>query len=221
MLFNAIQGLINRRKIRKLWRKRNSHNKTYMKNIFPHEHVSVGRATYGELNVVDFSADEGSALKIGAYVSIANNVSFILNGEHNIRMLSTYPYRVQIVQDVKYEATSKGDIIIKDDVWLGNGATVMSGVTVGQGAIVAAGAVVVSDVPPYAIAGGVPAKVIKYRFNQEVIDFLLTFDYSSLTEELVRNHWQALYMPIDDVDDIKSRFGWFPRKITDEYLPSL
>ena len=104
--------------------------------------------------------------------------------------------------------------MVDDDVWIGYGVIVMSGVHIGQGAVIAAGAVVTKDVPPYAIVGGVPSKVIKYRFNQSIIGFLLTLDYEKLDTELVQSHIDELYSPIDgmELDDIKEVYRWFPKK---------
>lgn len=74
---------------------------------------------------------------------------------------------------------------------------VLSGVTIGQGAVVAAGAVVTKDVPPYAIAGGVPARVLSYRFPQEVIEELMMLDYRTLDKDVISECMEELYMPID------------------------
>lgn len=106
------------------------------------------------------------------------------------------------------DAFSKGDIIVDDDVWIGYGATIMSGVHIGQGAVVAAGAVVTKDVPPYAIVGGVPAKVIKYRFEPEMIEELLKVDYSKLTKEDIEKHIDDLYKKLKD----PSQLDWMPKK---------
>jgi len=113
-----------------------------------------------------------------------------------------------------FEAFSKGDITVDDDVWIGYGVTILSGVHIGQGAVVAAGAVVTHDVPPYAIVGGVPAKMIKYRFTPPVIDYMLTLDYGALTEELIKVHVNDLYTEIDgmELEDIEKLFSWFPKK---------
>ena len=107
-----------------------------------------------------------------------------------------------------YEAISKGDIIVENDVWIGYRATILSGVNIGQGAIIAAGSVVTKDVPPYAIVGGVPAKVIKYRFPPEMIGELLKVDYSQLSEEMVREHIDELYRPLKDPEQL----AWMPKK---------
>ena len=95
------------------------------------------------------------------------------------------------------EAWSKGPIVINDDVWLGTNALILSGIEIGQGAVIAAGAVVTNDIPPYAIAAGVPAKVIKYRFNQEMIDKLLQLDLGKMDEKYVQEHLSILTEPID------------------------
>lgn len=107
----------------------------------------------------------------------------------------------------KLEAVSKGDITIEDDVWIGYGATILSGVKIGQGAVIAAGAVVTRDVPPYAIAGGVPAKVIKWRFPQAIIDKLVKIDFSKLDEKMVRKHIDELYEKVDENTDL----SWLPK----------
>lgn len=120
---------------------------------------------------------------IGKYCSIANEV-YIGLGAHPLGIFSTSPlfYRknnplgVELVEnDLKFEEYKK--IEIGHDVWIGARAMILDGVTIGTGAVVAAGAVVTKDVPPYAVVGGVPAKVIKYRFKEERIEKLLTLKW--------------------------------------------
>ena len=84
------------------------------------------------------------------------------------------------------DATSKGDILIGDDVWIGERAVILSGVEIGRGAIVAAGAVVSKSIPPYAIAAGVPAKVVKYRFDDDLISELLKIDFDKIDVEFIK-----------------------------------
>lgn len=95
------------------------------------------------------------------------------------------------------EAISKGDIIV-DDVWFGGDATIMSGVHIGKGAVIAAGAVVTKDVPPYAIVGGVPAKIIKYRFNENVIKKIIKIDFNKLTIDKVRKNKDLFYQEMTE-----------------------
>lgn len=189
-----------------------------MKNDFFIEHVKVGRFTYGELKVVDFAApEEGAMLYIGSFCSIASDVEFVLNGEHNYKCFCSFPFSVKVIGNKRYDATSKGDIVVDDDVWIGERATILSGVHIGQGAVIAAGAVVSQDVPPYSIVGGVPAKVIKYRFSPAVIDVLLTIDYSKLTKDMIAAHIDDLYKPLDglSVEEVEEAIAWMPKKKID------
>ena len=143
------------------WNRRNRHNFTHAKNLFDIDKVSVGIATYGELNVLTYNNE--NVLRIGNYCSIGPNVWFVVSADHRLDCISTYPFRNKFYEREFLEAISKGDIIVEDDVWIGCNVTILSGVHIGQGAVIAAGAVVNKDVPDYAIVGGVPAKVLKYR----------------------------------------------------------
>ena len=179
---------------RRKWRKNNRHNNTYAVDVFPISVAKVGRFSYGGLNIFTFG--EGYKVKIGDFCSIGPNVLFVLKADHPINYLSTFPFKVKVLGE-QYEATSKGDIVLDDDVWIGANATILSGVHIGQGAIVGAGAVVVSDVPPYAIVGGVPAKVIKYRFSEEIINELVKLDYSKIDSSHIKNNIDLLYREVD------------------------
>lgn len=147
---------------RRKWIRNNKHNDTIPMDVFCPDSVTVGNYSYGELNVVSFNSK--TKLSIGNFVSIAQNVSFLLDVEHYIDHCSTYPFKVKMLNEIQCESFSKGDIVVEDDVWIGYGATIMSGAHIGKGAIVAAGAIVTKNVPVYAIVGGIPAKVIKYCF---------------------------------------------------------
>ena len=197
---------------KRAWRRKNQHNGTFPVNRFPIECVTVGNESYGELNVVTFA--NNTKLRIGHYVSISQEVKFMLDVEHYTDHISTFPFKVKVLKECRYEAFSKGDIVIDDDVWIGYGSIIMSGVHIGQGAIVAAGAVVAKDVPPYAIVGGVPAKVIKYRFSPEVIEQLLKLDYSKLTDNMIREKIDDLYISLNgkSPEEVEKLLAWFPKK---------
>ena len=160
-------------------------------NIFPKEILSIGRYSYGELNIVTFS--NKTKLHIGSFVSIAQHVTFLLDVEHYVDHFSTFPFKVKVLGNTDSEAFSKGDIYIDDDVWIGYGATILSGVHVGQGAIIAAGALVTKDVMPYTIVGGVPAKLIKKRFDEDTIEKLKTFKFSNITPKGIADNIDELY----------------------------
>lgn len=179
---------------RKNWRKKNTHNYTYAKNIFSIENVLVGNGTYGGIQVLN-NIDKVT-LQIGCYCSIAEEVTFLLGADHKYDCLSTYPYIYYIFKDMPYEAISKGNIIVSDDVWIGYHSIILSGVKIGQGAIIAAGSVVTKDVPPYAVVAGVPAKIIKYRFEKKIITKLLEINYSSITSNVIKQLRNELYQPI-------------------------
>lgn len=194
-------------KTRKEWRARNRHNLTELVDFWctakqPWDYISVGTGTYGQINCRYFGQLR-EFLQIGSYCSIAPNVMFLLGGGHDYDGLSTYPFKARVVHQ-KASPTTKGKIVVEDDVWVGFQCLVLSGVTIGKGAVVAAGSVVVKDIPPYAVVGGNPAKVIKYRFPASVIDKLLKFDFSALDSETVKNNLPTLYTALteENVDSV-------------------
>ena len=134
-------------------------------------------------------ADEKSNLVIGSFCSIATNVRIFLGGNHKSQRPSTWIY----VEDDIPAIESNGDVVIGNDVWIGFGATIMSGVTIGDGAIIAANALVAKDVPPYAIVGGNPAKVIKYRFTEEQIGRLMKIQWWDWEESLITQNTRLLF----------------------------
>ncbi|OQP86222.1 acetyltransferase [Rhizobium rhizosphaerae] len=113
-------------------------------------------------------------LVIGRYVQIARGSYFIsADANHPMDGFTTYPFRIFTPETFGYPNLPYRDTIVGHDVWICHNATIMSGVTIGHGAIVAAEAVVSRDVPPYAVVGGNPARLIRMRYPQEVIDLLL------------------------------------------------
>jgi len=174
-----------------IWRKNNAHNQTYISSIFDFSKVSVGRATYGPLNIREWHHPD-EKLNIGHYVSISEGVVFLLGGNHPHQGITTFPVKVKFLGHDR-EAQTKGAITVGDDVWIGHNAMIMSGVTISQGAIVAAGAVVTRDVPPYAIVAGNPAKVVKYRFPEFIINDLLRINYEKIMPEKMAEIGLNLY----------------------------
>lgn len=180
----------------RLFRLRNRHNLVCVVNMCDMNRVQVGRKSYGAISVIDFSPAD-TKLIIGNYCSIAGGTTFLLGGEHNLDTISTYPFKVRLFGEER-EAGSKGDIVIKDDVWIGQNAIICSGVTVGQGAVVAAGAVVTKDVEPYAIVGGNPAKFIKYRLDESLRKKLEKIDVAALFDKFTKEDIPVVYEKLDE-----------------------
>ena len=177
-------------KLNKIWRKRNGHNTTRLGMLCNVNNITVGKYTYGNINLHDFGSDV--KLEIGHYVSIADDVHFLVAGNHSFDGISTFPMKTKVL-GMAAESTTKGPIIVEDDVWIGRNVTVLSGVRIGKGAVIGAGAVVTKDVPPYSICCGIPARVVKYRFDEETIKALQSIDFAKLTEETVRNNLDLFY----------------------------
>ena len=161
------------------------------------DRIEVGRHSYGPLEVY-VSGDGDAKLKIGHFCSLGLGTKFILQSEHPYCGFSTFPFRTKILGE-RSEATSKGSIVVGDDVWIGLDVIVNSGVKIGQGAIVAAGSVVVKDVPPYAIVGGNPAKFIKWRFESELVrEQLQQVDFSRLTKSMIQSTYPKLQLSVSE-----------------------
>ena len=191
---------------KQIWREVNSHNNTVALTKFPINRVHIGNGTYGDLKV--YISGEKGELIIGNYCSIGQGVSFLVAMEHIINRISSFPFKAICLKSDEWEAESKGDIIIQDDVWIGAGSTILSGVKIEQGAVVGAGALVTKNVPPYAIVGGVPAKVIKRRFDEKMIEKLLQIDFGAITQEMIANHIDELCSELCE----ESQLAWLPKK---------
>jgi len=154
--------------------------KAYTKDLLKGKRYEIGDFTYGYPYV--FSWDENTILKIGKYCSIANNVKIFLGGNHRIDWVTTYPFMKfknewPAAKIISGHPSTKGDVIIGNDVWIGYGATILSGIKINNGAVIAAQSVVTKDVPAYACVGGNPAKILKRRFDKKMINKLLKLNW--------------------------------------------
>jgi virginiamycin A acetyltransferase len=160
----------------------------FLKNFISSENIVVGDYTYYddpegperfEQNVLYHFPFIGDKLLIGKFCAIAKDVKFIMNGaNHKLSGFSSYPFYIfgngwEKAAPKDGELPYKGDTEIGNDVWIGYEATIMPGVKIGSGAIIASKSVVVQDVPAYAVVGGNPATLLKYRFEPKVIEELL------------------------------------------------
>ena len=144
------------------------------------EGVEAGYGSYFGARPRIAYGNYGTKLRIGRYTSIAAGFTAILGGNHPICHITQFPFG-------KYGngSSSKGDIVIGSDCWLGHGVTVLSGVTIGDGATVGAFSVVAKDVKPYEIVAGNPIRHLRYRFSEEQIKKLLEICWWDWTEEEV------------------------------------
>ena len=149
---------------------------------------SVGRGTYGTPIVKHWREKANPTLKVGAYCAFADAVTIFLGGEHNTNWISSYPFcsfDPVLRESTPEHPKTKGDVIIGNDVWLGDHATIMSGVTIGDGAVIGAHAVVAKDVAPYSIVVGNPARHIRYRHGVAEIEYLLELKWWDWDEETI------------------------------------
>ncbi len=175
--------------------------------------LTIGRDSYIEEVIVDNVLDKGLVynVQIGRYSSVAHDVSFVVDMNHDYKRVCQG--RISKAEYKRPEMTKrKGSIVIMNDCWIGEKATILSGVTIGNGAVVAAEAVVTKDVPSYAIVAGNPAKVIGYRFDDKQIEALNLIRWWNWSEEKVCASAQYLYGYIDEfiaryIDDAKEELS--------------
>ena len=163
----------------------------------PNGEITIGSYTYINSGYI-------YNCKIGKYCSIGHNVS-IGPGEHWTNRLSTFPINNLVFR--KHDSSEFKVVepaVIGNDVWVGNNAVILQGVSVGDGAIVAAGAIVTKDVPPYAVVGGIPAKILKYRFDKDTINALLRLEWWNKDIEWQKEHMQLFKKNNITLNEIES-----------------
>ena len=194
LLRSYISNRLKRRRIKKI--ESSTHSTLSLKILFDSKTSFEGYNKIGEANVCSSTIGFGTYFisgdlrnsVIGRFCSIGNNV-IVITSNHPSDFVSTYPgfFKTQNKGIYNFETnlsfnehklTADGhSIVIGNDVWIGDNVTFLGGVSIGDGAIIGANALVTKDVPPYCVVGGVPAKVIKTRFNVNLIDRLMSIKW--------------------------------------------
>lgn len=178
----------------------------YLKNVIKNPNIIVGDYTiyndfvndprdFEKNNVLYHYPINKDKLIIGKFCSIACGTKFMFtSGNHSLKSLSTYTFPIFFdewnldAKNITSAWDNKGDIVIGNDVWVGYEAVIMPGVKIGDGAIVGTRAVVTKDVPPYTIVGGVPARPIRKRFDDETIEKLLKIKWGDWDKEKIEKN---------------------------------
>lgn len=186
------------------------HETVYLKNVITNPNILVGDYTmyndfvndprlFEQNNVLYHYPINHDRLIIGKFCSIACGAKFLFtSANHTMSSLSTYPFPLFFEEwnldrkDVTDAWDRKGDIVIGNDVWIGYEAVLLSGVTIGDGAIIGARSLVTRDVPPYTIVGGVPAKPIRKRFDDETITSLTAAKWWDWPRERIAHNLDAI-----------------------------
>lgn len=176
----------------------------FVKNVVKAPNIRIGDYTYYDDSVAptDFEKNNilfnypefGEKLIIGKFCQIASGTKFIMGpANHRLCSVTTYPFNVfggaftENTPDHVSQLPHKGDTVVGNDVWFGRESVIMPGVKIGDGAIIAAYSVVAKDVEPYTLVGGNPARFIKKRFNDELIELLLKLKWWDFQGEKLAN----------------------------------
>lgn len=189
----------------------------FIKNVVKSPRIIVGDYTYYddcdgadrfEEHVTHFYEFIGDKLIIGNFCAIAKGVEFVMNGaNHRMNCATTYPFYIMggdwggMIAPVVDQLPLKGDTVIGNDVWIGQNVTIMPGVHIGDGAIIGADSTVATNIPPYAVAVGNPAKVIRLRFDDETIELLERLKWWNLPIEEIDRLIPILTNP--HIEDMK------------------
>lgn len=164
---------------------------------------SVGTHTYHgpDLALFRWGAER---ITIGKFCSISQGVKILAGGNHRTDAVSTFPFDTLLTKTANHPTNDRsydpknGDIEIGNDVWIGYGASILGSCKIGHGAVIAANATVFTDIPPYAIAVGNPARATKYRFSEEQIDSLLHIAWWDWAEFMIAANVNDFYLPVGE-----------------------
>ena len=189
----------------------------FIKNVITRPNIEIGDYTYyDDTNGADKFEEHvthhyeflGDKLIIGKFCQIASGIKIIMNGaNHRMNSITTYPFNImgngwEKVTPKLEDLPFKGDTIIGNDVWIGQNVTILPGVHIGDGAIIGANSVVTKDIPAYHIAGGNPCKIIRKRFDEELINYLEEIKWWDWEDEKIFKNLEILCS--SDLDKIKT-----------------
>ena len=179
----------------------------FIKNVISRPNIIAGDYSYYddadgaerfEEHVTHHYPFRGDRLIIGKFCAIAKGIEFVMNGaNHRMNSATTYPFNImgggweQFTPRLE-ELPYKGDTVVGNDVWIGQNVTVLPGVHIGDGAVIAANSVVARDIPAYCIAGGNPCRVIRKRFDDARIAFLLELKWWNWAPDKIFRNMGAL-----------------------------
>ena len=188
----------------------------FIKNTITRTNIEVGDYTYYddvdgadkfEEHVIYHYEFLGDKLIIGKFCQIASGIKIIMNGaNHRMSSVTTYPFNImgngweKVTPKLK-DLSFKGDTVIGNDVWIGKNVTILPGVHIGDGAIIGANSVVTKNIPAYHIAGGNPCKIIRKRFEDELINYLEEIKWWDWDEKKIFDNLEILCS--SDLEKIK------------------
>jgi acetyltransferase-like isoleucine patch superfamily enzyme len=176
--YSILRGIKKIKNRIRLFISRKIKKSVYTKDLLKADFLTVGDFTYGTPDILRFPNGENGKVFIGKFCSIAIDVKIFTGGNHRIDWVSTFPFNqfgksFPSAEGILGQPSTKGDVIIGNDVWIGQGAIILSGIKIGDGAVIGAYTLVAKDVEPYAVVVGNPMKIIKKRFDEETIEKLL------------------------------------------------
>ena len=189
----------------------------FIKNVITRPNIQVGDYTYyDDKNGADKFEEHvthhyeflGDKLLIGKFCQIASGITIIMNGaNHRMNSVTTYPFNImgngwEKVTPSLDELPFKGDTVIGNDVWIGQNVTILPGVHIGDGAIIGANSIVTKDIPAYHIAGENPSKIIRKRFDDELINYLEQIKWWDWEEKKIFDNLEILCS--NDLEKIKT-----------------
>lgn len=174
------------------------------------KNIIVGEHSYGDIRIEGISRGK---INIGKYTSLGKNITAFMAYDHNINNISAYPFghrKLPITKLMKPPLPTRGNynlmrrsrLFIGNDVWIGSNAVLFSGITIGDGAAIGAYSIVTKDIPPYSVVVG-HSRIIRKRFSDEDIEFLLKLKWWNFEDEVVANLGQILCSP-----NIKALRAW-------------